>query len=57
MDSTPTLQEPQSIINGIFPCKSLKTCSAFVGLGREDKFALGAAKGIPNAFINANAIG
>lgn len=34
---------PLTMIISIFPFKSSATCSAFVGLGRPDVFALGAA--------------
>ena len=57
VDSTPTITAPPSKIIGIFPWRSSMTCSAFVGLGRPDVFALGAAIGTPDLLISSNATG
>ena len=43
--STPTSQEPPSIMISILPFKSCITCCAVVGDGFVDAFADGAAKG------------
>ena len=47
VDSRPCLVLPPSMINGIDPSKSDRTCFAEVGLGLPDKLADGAAIGTP----------
>ena len=56
VDSTPISTAPPSKIISILPLKSSSTCSAFVGLGRPEVFALGAAIYPPPASIKALAI-
>ena len=53
VDSMPTCDWPPSTISGILPPSCLRTCSAFVGEIRLDKFALGAASGKPHSRITA----
>src|SRR5699024_4551426 len=55
VDSTPTLAGPPSSMPAIFPFKSSSTCSAAVGLGFPEIFALGAAIGRPELEIKSNA--
>src|SRR5699024_1790557 len=57
VDSTPIPVGPSSRSPAIFPFKSSHTWSAVVGLGLPDRFALGAASGIPQAFNNFDAVG
>ena len=53
VDSTPTPQAPPSIMAGILPCISLRTCCAVVGDGLPERLADGAAIGKPQAEISA----
>ena len=56
VDSTPTAENPPSIIAGILPFISLKTCPAVVGEGLPERLADGAAIGKPHFFITALAV-
>ena len=56
VDSTPISTSPPSTIISILPSISSFTCSAAVGLGRPDVFALGAAMYPPPASMTALAI-
>ena len=56
VDSTPIPTSPPSIIISIRPSISSITCSAFVGLGLPDVFALGAAIGSLDSSISLLAI-
>ncbi|PIL36973.1 hypothetical protein GSI_00665 [Ganoderma sinense ZZ0214-1] len=55
--STPTPHGPPSRTMPNLPCRSLYTCSARVGLGFPDEFALGAATGASARAIRALATG
>ena len=57
VDSTPTVHAPPSIIPAMRPCISASTVSASVGLGLPDKFAEGAATGVPARRISCAATG
>ena len=57
VDSTPTWHSPPSTMADILPLMSSITCFAVVGLGLPDRFAEGAARGHPLAFIIALATG
>jgi len=55
--STPTVVEPPSMTRSMRPSRSCSTWAACVGLGREKRFALGAAIGMPAAASSARATG
>ena len=55
VDSTPIGVTPPSRIRSTRPSRSASTCAAEVGLGREKRFALGAATGTPQVSISARA--
>ncbi len=57
VDSTPTAQGLPIKIASTLPSRSLMQCSAVVGLGEPERFALGAATGVPAADISSCAIG
>ena len=57
VDSTPTSVGPPSTTMSIRSLRSAITCIASVGLGREKRFALGAAIGTPAADMRARATG
>jgi hypothetical protein len=57
VDSTPTGVGPASSTSSMRPAKSAITWSAVVGLGRPNRFALGAAMGVALARISASATG
>ena len=56
VDSTPTSQFSPSMIASILPRISSITCTAFVGLGLPERFALGAAIGTPADLIRRCAV-
>ncbi len=56
VDSNPKVDFPPSIIISTLPIKSSITCSAFVGLGFPETFALGAATYPPKRDIISFAI-
>src|ERR1035441_7396156 len=53
VDSIPTCACPPSTISRILSPRDFRTCSAFVGEIRLDRFALGAARGKPHSQITA----
>ena len=53
VEGVPSLTLPPSIIMSILPAMSLNTISASTGLGRPERFALGAAIGVPSEAIIA----
>ena len=53
VDSSPISTAPPSRIMSIFPSRSSATCSAVVGLGRPEVFALGADTNPPAARISS----
>ena len=53
----PISMAPPSIIMSILPSMSSMTCSALVGLGRPERFALGAAIYTPESLISFAATG
>ncbi len=55
VDSRPMSVGPPSRIRSTRPSRSSFTCAAVVGLGREKRFALGAAIGTPAISISARA--
>ena len=55
VDSRPISTLPPSITISIFPPRSSRTCSAVVGLGRPEVFALGAETNPPAALISSAA--
>src|ERR1039458_4891770 len=53
VDSMPICDCPPSTISRILSPRDFRTCSAFVGETRLDRFALGAARGKPHSWITA----